>query len=318
MSVQVILEFLLRESVQAGIVVGTLVAAIFAAWFAHRTYRLKSGIDIRGTFGVASSIYSQDAYVHSVTLENMKDRAVIIFKVFLELGYGYYIELESREDDPLILGPFGAFKASYDPIDMYSVNMRRIRLDEMLQDRKVRRRLVVSTSHGRYNVRRSLQRWDPLADFFDNHLTAVIRPLRSTYRGKAYGSGTKYIVRVVMDGGKEEVIPIHPRDHEGRRFKRFRLTKEALASRDALESFLIERAVAGDLPCSDLEVLDLEEWRSRLYDRDITETIEAVPRGWFIYRIVGRVITIYDNWKLKRENRKRRRDRKREGKTGER
>lgn len=281
----------------------TFIAAVVAAVYAFFTYRLKSGIEIRGSYSLMSSIAAEDQYIGEVTLENLKDRAVVIFKIFLEVSHGYYIEIDDFDDKPLILGPFEAFRRQYEPIDLYSVGMHRIRIDNLLGDKKTRRRLVLSTSQGRYNVAHHIDRWDPVADFFRNYATAIVRPLRSTFKGRSYGSGTKYIVELVTDGGKKEVIPIYPRDHQVKKFRSFNLTPESLKSREALETYLLERAAAGELRCSDFTVLDLEQWRREVYHDHNKKIFQAVPRGWFAYNVLGWFVTRWEDLRLSRSNR---------------
>jgi hypothetical protein len=288
--------------------IATLVVAVIAAIYSARAYWLKSGLDIRGTWGIMSSIAAEDRYVHEITLENLKDRSVVIFKIFLEVGHGYFIELEDFDPEPLILKPFEAVRRRYDPIDHYSVNMRRIRMDPVLTNRRSRRRLVLATSQGRYNVTRWVDRWDPVGLFFRNYATAIVRPMRSTLDGKAYGSGTKYVVKLMNPGRDAEFIPIYARDYEVKKFVGFQLSREALESRRALEVFLLERAIEGDLRCADLEVFDLQEWRATTYGDGVAEPLDAKPRGWLAYHVGGGLVTRWENLRLWRLNRAHRRE----------
>ena len=51
-------------------------------------------------------------------------------------------------------------------------------------------------------------------------------------------SEAKFVVTFSHEGGKEEVIPIYPGDHELKKFRGFNLTEESLESKHALECFL--------------------------------------------------------------------------------
>lgn len=292
------------DSVLIVLSVLTLVSASLAAFFAWRTYRLKEGIEIRGSFSVMSSIASEDRYVHEVILENLKDRAVVIFQILLEVSSGYYIQLEEFEEDPLVLRPFEAMRREYGPIDFYVVNMVRIRLDSLLKDQQVRKRLVLATSHGRYNVRKDIEHWHPIGDFFRNLTTVIARPRRSTYDGKAYGSGAKYIVRFISENRAPEIVPIYQGDFRIKKFKGFQLNADSLSSKEALETFLLEQAVAGNLNCSDFEVFDLAEWRAEAYEDEGKEEFTAERRSWFSYAVVGRTLTWIRNLRLRRRNKR--------------
>jgi hypothetical protein len=281
-----------------------LLISIAALIYTAKTFLLKSGAQIRGLFSIHSSIYSEDKYVGNFAIENLKDRSTAIFKVYLLVARNYYIELADFEDDPLILKPFEVYAKQLDPVDFYSVSMKKIILNDLLDSKKVKTRLVLSTSDGRYDVKEWINRWNPVVDFFRNHMTAVIQPIRSEYKGKAYGGNAKYIVDIKTESGKEETIAIYPRDYEGKRFRRFRLTQESLESKESLEEFLYERATEGTLNCIDITVFDIDSWRKEVYEDHDKKTIEAKPYGWFTYVVLGRALTIYSDIRLKLKNRK--------------
>ncbi len=261
---------------------------------------------MRGQYSVHSSSYCEDKYVGSITLENNKDRPVVIFKVFLLVGKNYYIELENFEHDPKILKPYEVYSNQYDPVDFYSVSMRRIKLNQLLDSKNVKSSLVLATSNGKYTVKEWIKRWDPISDFFNNHMTALIQPMRSTYKNKCYGSEVKFIVDIKTEDGKEETIPIYPRDYEIRKFKKFSLTRESLESKEVLEEYLLELAFEGVLKCTDIVVHDIESWRKEAYDGDYKEVIEAEYYNWFNYVVFGRILTKFSDIRLYFVNRKHR------------
>lgn len=265
---------------------------------------------MRGQYSVCSSSYCQDKYVSSIVLENFKDRPAVIFKIFLLAGRNYYIELESFDEEPKILKPYEVYSKQYDPVDFYSVNMRRIKLNGLIDSKDVRSQIVLSTSHGKYVVKEWITRWDPIGDFFKNHMTALIHPMRSTYKNKCFGSEAKYIVDIKTEDDREETIPIYPRDYEIRKFRKFRLTRESLKSKDSLEEYLLEQACNGALNCTDITVHDIEAWRNEHYSDDYKEVIEAKHYNWFMYLIVGRLLTKLSNMRMYFLNRKHRKAKK--------
>lgn len=283
-----------------------LVISIIALIYTAKTFYLKSGAQIRGLFSITSSMYCEDKYVSNLVLENMKDRSTVIFTIYLLVGNNYYIELENFEGEPLILKPFEVYSKQFDPVDFYDVGMMRIRLNDLIDSKKVKSRLVVSTSIGRYKVKEWIERWDPIADFFKNHMTAIIKPIRSEYKGTCYGGNVKYIVEVKTESGKEETISIYPRDYELKKFKSFQLTRECLESKESLEKFLYEKVDGGILNCVDITVFDIETWRNTSYDNHVKKIIDAKYNGWFSYFVLGRVFTIISNKKLKIKNKKNR------------
>lgn len=285
-----------------------LIISMIALVYTTKTYLLKAGTRIRGSFSPCSSQACEDQYVSTVTLENMKDKAEIIYKIFMRLGHNYYVVIEDFEDNPLILKPFEAWTKQYDPIEYYSVNMNRIKLNNLFSDRKVKTDLVLSTAQGKYIVKPRDRYWDPIVDFFKNHMTAIIHPIRGTYKEKAYGSNAKYIVDISLKGGKEEVIAIYPRDYEIKKFRKFSLTQDSLNSKESLEEYLYEKVGEGVLNCTEIKVHDLESWRKESYEMDSKKIIEAKHDGYLFYHVVGRVLTILSDFRMKIQNKRRRKE----------
>jgi hypothetical protein len=280
-----------------------LIVSIVALVYTAKTYLLKSGAYIRGSYVISSSISCDDKYISSITLENLKDRAVVIFKIYLLMGHNYFVEVDDFENDPLILKPFEIFHREYDPIDLYSFGSGRILLDDLFDDKSVKRRIVLSTSEGKYVVKDFINYWDPIGIFFQNYSTAIIRPMRTTYKGKSYGSNAKFIVEFKMENGQEEIIPIYPRDYELKKFKHFSLTKDSLASKEALEEYLYEKVIEGTLKCADVIVRELESWRDEIYESENRRVITAKYENWFEYYVIARIASKISDYRLKQQNR---------------
>jgi len=280
-----------------------MIVSIIALVYTAKTYLLKSGAHIRGSYGIcSSSVMSEEQYITSLTLENLKDRAVVIFKVYLRLGHNYFVEVENFEDSPLILRPFEAYKKEYGPIDFYGMNMDRIDINDLFSNKRIKKNIILSTSDGKYVVSSRIEHWDPVIDFFKNHFTAVIHPMRSIYKGKSYGLNAKYIVEFKMENGREEVVAIYPRDYEIKKFRNFRLTKESLDSKEALEEYLYNQIGVGLLNCEDILVHEMEIWRNEVYELKNKKVIQARYYNWFTYNIAGPVITKMSDYRLKRKN----------------
>ncbi len=81
-----------RDTLVATIIV--LIVSVFTLIYTVKIFRLKSGTYVRGCFSITSSITCEDKYVGSITLENLKDHSIVIFKIYLLVGRNYYIELE--------------------------------------------------------------------------------------------------------------------------------------------------------------------------------------------------------------------------------
>ena len=277
--------------------------AALALVFVVRGDRRKTGLDIRSDFSVKSAVWSKERWVSEVRLENVKDRSINIYRIYLVVGHGLYIEVEDFTEKPLELGPYGVYQKQYDPIEFYSHGLRRV--TGVLGENVKRRRIVLVTSQGRHDSKSSMMKSDdPMLDtILKNHWTDVVRPERLSYKGRSYGSEAKYIVTFV-DGDKEEIIPIYARDDEVTKSRDFKLTTEALESKQALEFFLRTQKAVGKLSYGHLEVFEFGSIRHRIIV-EYPKTIAVVHQGWFRYNVLGRWLTIWQNWNLERRNKKR-------------
>lgn len=270
---------------------------------AFLNFRRKSSLKLRASYTwTSASVAADDQHISSVSVENLKDRAVTIFAIYLRVGHNYFIEIEDFEDSPLVLRAFETWHKEYGSIEFDGINARRISMNPLFDDKRAKKRIVLSTSDGKYVVTKTPKRWSPVRDFFSNHMTATIRPVRSTYKTMAIGGRVLYVVDVVPSNGEPEIIPIHPRDYEVKRFRNFRLTKESLATADALKQFLEEQLYAGTLVCRSFEVVDIASWRKRERDFYNGSPIKAHYAGYLAYKVLGRIATEISDRKLRKQN----------------
>ena len=274
-----------------------------ALFFAIRNYQRKAGAYLRGAFCIAQSRACDDRYVSEVVIENQKDRAISIFDIYLKVGYSVYIHIESFDEAPLILRPFEIYQKRFGPIEFYGFNMRRIDANELLANKKIRKRLVLSTSIGKYVVSEAIFRWNPVIEHFENHWTAILRPIPSRFKGADLGSNIRFVVEMISLTGSSEVIPIGKGDQDIRVFKNFQLTEASLKDKEALELYLLEQQIDGALVCSDLKVYDVDVWRKQLSE-NYRQHVSIKEDSFLRYHVLGRVGTWMSNWSLRRKNRK--------------
>lgn len=278
----------------------TLILTSTALYYTIKTYGLKKGQRIRGSYGTSSGIYCNDTYISNVELENYKDKAIVIYSIYLKIGYNYYLELENFESKPLILNPFELYRKEYDPIDLYSINCNHISINKLLKNKKVKKQIVLSTSKGKYKVKKTIKHWSPLNYFFKNYSTGIIHIDRSIYKDKSYGANVKYLIDLKYSDGSEQIVPIYNKYFNI--FKSFNITRENIESKLKLETFLNQMIDEGKLKCEYFEVVDIEGFRNERYSNYGTENVELEKCGWFNYFIVARISSIYENYKLDKEN----------------
>lgn len=278
-----------NEEIIFWVTILTAWATIIGLLYTALSFRLKSGIQIRGTFDLVSSSAScQDPYIKSITLENLKDKAVVIYEISLRLASNCYLVLETLERDPLILKPFEVYTAQYDPVDFYSMNMKTLDLESMLMvERMYKIRIVLSTGEGLYHVKRPIQIRRAYELFFQNYLTAIAKPIRLTHKGRAYGRRAVYLLELVDSKGEEACIPIYPEDYKANRFIDFSLTHESLISRESLERYLEDKQQEGLLRCTGLNVIDLQARRKAIYVDYSQKPIIVKPMSKLTYEVIG-------------------------------
>lgn len=280
-----------------------LFISLSALYVSVMGFRRKSGLLIKGRFGISSSASCDDRYVHRITITNMKDRPVTIFAIYLRVSHNYYIRLEEMEESPLILKAYETYTKELGPIQFYSVNMQKVNLNPLLDDAKVKKGLVLSTSEGKYVVPSFIKTWSPIGEFFTNYQTAVIYPSVLNHKGQRIGSRVKYVVDFTLGNGDSEQVHLHDDDFLLQKFKRFALTRECLASAQALHDFLAARIEEGKLRCKNFEVHDVGSYVTEHFELFSKGKRREVPRlNFFQYHAGGRYLTWRSNRKMRQKN----------------
>lgn len=271
---------------------------------AAKNYWRKAGVFVRGIFSITSSRDCDDHYVSHVMIENLKDRAITVFCIYLRVGHSYYIEVDDLDEKPLVLKAYESFQKEYGPIQFYGINSNRMNLNALLKDQKVPKRLVLSTSEGKYVVPSRIRRWNPVGDFFRNHLTAVVRPVRTVFKDKHVGGNIRYVIEFFGHEGPREIVLIHPEDYRLKIFRTFSLTRESLESVESLKAYLQAKTDKGLLSAKSFSVHDVDAWRQRTSEFYDGELLEAEYFGPFKYHVVGRILTRISDRELEKQNAK--------------
>ncbi|MFJ2427636.1 hypothetical protein [Pseudomonas sp. NPDC087804] len=295
----------LSDSKNWGTLLVTAPIAIIALIVAIKNYKRKSGIAINGGIGIASSSRCEENYVSHIVLENLKDRAVTIYGIFLKVGHNFYIEIEDHDDTPFILKPYETYHKKMGEILFYSVNMNKIKMDKLLRNDKVKKRIVLSTSEGKYTVPKEVKRWSPVGEFFNNYLTGVIRTNRTSHNGKDVGGNVRFIVDIKNKEGRTESIHLMPDDYQLVIFDKFNLSRECLLSKESLEIFLEEKRASNLISeTSTITVYDFQDFVKEVSRHYSNKSLEAKMWSAFYYYVFGRLYTLHSNLKTKITNRR--------------
>ena len=282
-----------------------LIIAIIALIYTVKTYLLKSGTQIRGTYSYCSDRTSYEPYINTVTIENMKDKPVVVLGIYLKLGFNHYLLLEDFSKVPLILNPFEAIKREYDALAFYQIGISNQFIMKMTffnHDHK--NRLVLRTTRGKFVVRDNIDYWSPQMDVSKNHYTKVIQPARFKYKNKSYGMKIGYLVDVNFENNKNIVYPLlRPgiQNLETSALRYLNIPQESLTSKDSLETTLKNKIASGEFICKSFKVIDYHEYcKARLLLGWPQGQIHANFIGRFQYFVVGRLISLVRNIKQKR------------------
>lgn len=273
--------------------------SIVALIIAFLNFRRKSALNIRGYFTwTSSSVAADDQHISSLVVENLKDRAVTIYGIYLRIGHNNYIEIDDFSSKPLVLKAFESWHKEYGAIEFYSCNMHKVSMNALFEDPRARKRIVLSTGDGKYIIRKSPKRWSPVSDSFKNHSTFVLHPIRSNYKDVAVGGKVAYVLDITFDDAPNEVFTLHRTDYRVVKFRNFQLTNESLKTAEALRSFIQEQISIGTLVCKSFEVIDAEEWRGKVRREYRQDPVAATYINIFQYRVLDRLATMH----LKRRN----------------
>jgi hypothetical protein len=279
---------------------GALIISIVALIYTVKTFILKSGLKIRCNLTTCSTVDCNDIFISSITLENIKDRATVIFKIYLRLARNVYIEIEDFSSKPLILKPFEVYYKEYDPILFYSSGDNFVKIDHLIDNKKIKRNIVLSTTDGEYKIRTYISYWDAIYTSLKNFYTIAALPQRLDYKNKSYGSNIKYLIDLKYNDREEQVIPINKIKEKV--FVNVDFTDTSLKSSVNLRRFMLKQKRDGKLSFTDIKVIDYEgaiEKKKEFYKKDpyIAETC-----GYFMYTVIGKIVTLIEDFKLKRKN----------------
>lgn len=284
-----------------------LILSVVAIYFTIETFRLKRGSFVRGQYRITtSSIATNDPYVHEILLENLKDRSIVIFGIYLQLSSGYYLHLEEFDGEPLVINPFGVIRRKYEPLDGYSFNLKRVKIDDLLTNTR-RPKIILSTTDGLIKVKKPVKIKNPMYQWFNNHLIVTVGVDRAIMKGKSYGGAAKYVVSIFNDDDLFEEIVLYGRDHNYKWFKDLGGKVSDLDSVESVKS-LFERAIIDKgFKANRVEVVDYQSILNKHYENYTTEPIKAVRHSWLFVHVVGRVLTFLSSRRLKLENKSRQR-----------
>ena len=264
--------------------------SVFALGFAAKSDRRKTGTDIRCTYSLSQSMVSRETWVTDLSLQNGKDRSVAIYHIYLEIGHGFFVEVEDLASSPVVLEPYGTWFREYDPVDAYVGNLRR--WTEIFERWPKRIRILLITSEGRHFAKLPKATLaPPQYGLFKNQATVTVSPQRLTIRGRYYGTKARYLCAITDGAGQQREFPVYEDAITNQMENQLIISDEILGSADNVRAFLRAELLAGRLDGVMVEVFDLSPNIDSM-NRRYFSSERYLPLGWFEYRVVHRLVTI--------------------------
>lgn len=301
------LDFIM-DNFETLIAITSAIISVIALIFTVMAFWLKKGAKITGYINFCSSIESDDDYPAGIILENNKDKAIVIYKIFVRFGFNCYLLVENFGTKPLIIPAFETYKKEYEPIVSYSMSMRRVSINNLINNNKLKRKIYLSTSEGKIVVSSPKKQWDPIMLVFKNYATHYITPDRIYYKGKAYGRRTLYLVEL-KTAGKENILSFTSEDyHLIKYINIFKgdliFNKEAFESVENLKSYFIKLKEKQMIEFDEINIIDFQEYLKVNYRIDTYNTLEIPKLNVFQYYFLGKLLKKKEDRKLKELNKK--------------
>lgn len=283
-----------------------MIVSAIALIYTIKTFWLKKGCDVRCNLTTSSSFETEEVYVGEIELENLKDKTIAIYNIYLRFGANVYLDLlchptsMEASTQTIILNPYEVKVIKLPPQVIYVSDLQRVLGVEKYLN--IKSKVVLSTNYGKIEVKNNVKRWEPISDYWKNYSTQIIQPFRlfhggNTYYDRCYGSKTLYLANISLSDGTKLSCPIY-KDVKVQYFSKLDFTDVSLNSKDDLLKFLCEQRDSNNIDFQDIEIIDLKSEIKSIKDR-YRSTVEIKPIGKLRYYVIERMRTIYYKWRHK-------------------
>lgn len=235
-----------------------VIVAIVALYLTWSNFYRKHGTRVKGCFISSTGWDSDGSYISGVVLENLKDKPVTVYGIYIDFAGSYLLELEDLRDLPIIIKPYQALVRDYQAPFALSVNMNSVNIEKLLSNNKIKKRIILSTSDGRYVVRQIKDIWIPVLDVFSYKIFGLVHVFYLKVDGKNVGGGTAYVLKFVCLEGIETSFVYSAQ----RNFSKYGLALEAddLVSLESVKKKIAETEGKGGLVgCFSVKAYSVEE-----------------------------------------------------------
>ena len=234
----------------------SLFVAIFVLYITYQTWELKKGQSARASINTVSSSEIEGYYVYNVVVENLKERDLIIFGIYLRIGRNVYVDLlniDSVYDKYIHVIPslstrifeLGA------PI-YYTTGIAEIKIDELFHHKK--QKIILQTNFGKIKAKPFKKGWDPIYESFKNYSIVNIKPIRFYTQNSVPSSHNQsenfidytsvpktalYVIKLKFNDGSIKEYNIFKKDNNPI-FENLEFNDDNLKSIESLKEYLID------------------------------------------------------------------------------
>lgn len=316
------LEFLLcivTEAVSFTISIFGLLVSLVVLYITFQTWKLKIGQSARASYGITSSIEADGTYISNVIIQNLKDKDLIIFGIYLRFGYNIYIDLLNINDHydkyHHIIPPLSTRVFELGAPVYYLRGVCEISIDDYFFRNYPKASIILLTNEGKLKASRFKKGWSPIVESFSNYSVLNIIPIRYYAKDSVvdthehtenyidYASiekTTLYVIRLKLNDNKEYEFKINP-NFKYKYFKNIDFDEEVVSSKDALRAYLLKCKDDGLINFVEIiSIIDFQQWitnsKSNLAKRIISED-KIKPLNWFEFHIIAKIETMIVKFK---------------------
>lgn len=232
-----------------GLIVSTVVL-----FFTISTWKLKIGQSVRAS--LITSI-TDKYYISNIIIENLKDRDLVIFGIYLKFGANIYIDLldiDTHYDRYHHIIPALSTRVfELGPALYYSEHSFEVDIDHLLKNWE-NGNIILLTNMGKIKAKKFKKSWSPISQYFNNYGTHYIKTHRFYTKESvpssreqsenfidysSYDKNVQYIVTLKFSDGKIYDLDI-PSIKTYTPFQKLNFTPDVLTSCESLKQYLLE------------------------------------------------------------------------------
>lgn len=281
----------------------TLIIAVLGFGVTALAYRLKGGIHARGSFQVASAIHSTNRWVSGIEIENMKDRSLTVYSIYVRFGHNVYLELADFQNEPLTIKPFEVYKKSFQAPDAYTSSFRRFNLNDLISfQRRNTGKIFISTPLGRYHVKPRKTFWDPSFSTLKNPFTGVIQQNYGGINGRSFGNNCKFVAELKTENADTQYVGVYESDQTVKLLSNFKLSSTDIEDAESVRYAFLRAKTRGDAEFDEVIVHDYQKALNDSIPEYGKTPVQVKSQGWFYTHIIGRIAGLILERKIKGEN----------------